>query len=341
MRSSFIASSILHLSVIIFTLAGLPGVETRSFEPDPPVIVELMDIAEISNLPTATAKQVEPPKVKPTEPPKPTPTQVAKVDPQPAPEPEKIDKLPDLPPVPDVPKAQPPEPKLTPKPPEPVVAPVPDAPAIPEPQQPEPEKSEEPPAQPSKQLAKMVPNRKPPPPKKVEKQPKKVPENEKKLGKKKENSEFDKVLQTVENLDKSVDALKTDIQSETLEAQSEVEALSTEERQYNNAVPLSLSEADALRSQLARCWSIPAGAKDAEDLVVRIKVAVNPDRTVASAQIVDQQRMAQDAFYRAAAESALRAVLDPMCSPLRLPPAKYDTWKQMNLEFSPKEMLGL
>ena len=103
---------------------------------------------------------------------------------------------------------------------------------------------------------------------------------------------------------------------------------------------LALSEMDALRYQLARCWNIPSGAMNAEDLIVDIRIEVNPDRTVQSAEIVDQMRYNSDTFFRAAAESARRAVFNPMCSPLALPPEKYEIWKNILIRFNPREMFG-
>jgi hypothetical protein len=34
---------------------------------------------------------------------------------------------------------------------------------------------------------------------------------------------------------------------------------------------------DLLREQLYHCWNIPAGARDAKDLVIEVKVQVGPD----------------------------------------------------------------
>jgi hypothetical protein len=48
--------------------------------------------------------------------------------------------------------------------------------------------------------------------------------------------------------------------------------------------------------------------------------------------------MKSDPFFRSAAESALRAVLNPRCNPLRLPPEKYEQWQTMTLNFDPREM---
>jgi outer membrane biosynthesis protein TonB len=101
---------------------------------------------------------------------------------------------------------------------------------------------------------------------------------------------------------------------------------------------LSMSEQDALRQQLAGCWNIMAGAMNAEDLAVEVRVVVNPDRTVASAEIIDKARYNSDTFFRTMAESALRAVKNPRCSPLRLPPDKYNLWNKMTIVFDPKEM---
>src|SRR5882724_3343569 len=102
---------------------------------------------------------------------------------------------------------------------------------------------------------------------------------------------------------------------------------------------LTASEMDLIREQIARCWNVPAGARDAKDLVVEIRVVVDPDGTVRQATIVDQARLGSDPFFRAAAESARRAFFNPMCRPLRLPPEKYAIWKDLVVDFSPKDIL--
>lgn len=103
---------------------------------------------------------------------------------------------------------------------------------------------------------------------------------------------------------------------------------------------VTMSEMDALRRQLAQCWNLTAssGAAEAEDLKIGVKLIINADRTVQSAEIVDQMRYASDEFFRAAADSAIRAVRNPLCSPLNLPPEKYDQWKSLTIRFDPSEM---
>lgn len=102
---------------------------------------------------------------------------------------------------------------------------------------------------------------------------------------------------------------------------------------------MTMSEEDALRRQLGRCWNVMAGAKYAEDLVVEIRVQINQDRTVRQATILDQGRYNRDGPFRAAAESALRALRNPLCTPLQLPPDKYEHWKTTTIRFDPREML--
>ena len=81
-----------------------------------------------------------------------------------------------------------------------------------------------------------------------------------------------------------------------------------------------------------------AGAKDAKDIIIEIWVAANPDGTVREARIVSTKG-SEESFTQAAADSALRAVRNPRCSPLKLPPEKYNSWKTFTLVFNPREML--
>jgi len=104
---------------------------------------------------------------------------------------------------------------------------------------------------------------------------------------------------------------------------------------------LTVSLQDAMRSQIERCWIIPAGARDAEKLTIKIRIFLNPDGSLARPpQIVDQARMYRPGqeFFRAAAESARRAV--QKCAPLKLPREHYDIWRESELTFDPSKMLG-
>lgn len=102
---------------------------------------------------------------------------------------------------------------------------------------------------------------------------------------------------------------------------------------------LTISEEDALRRQIGLCWNAPVGARDVQNLVVELIIDVNADRTVMNTDIVDKTRYASDSFFRAAADSAVRAVRNPKCSPLELPVDKYDQWKRIDFTFDPRDML--
>ena len=103
---------------------------------------------------------------------------------------------------------------------------------------------------------------------------------------------------------------------------------------------LTLSEEDALKAQIFGCWSIPLGLPYKEDLLVRIKLKLKPDGTLIKTEILDHARMniPGQGFYKVLAESALRAI--QLCQPLKVPTSGYERWKDLQLNFDPREMLG-
>ncbi len=103
----------------------------------------------------------------------------------------------------------------------------------------------------------------------------------------------------------------------------------------SNASKLSQSEMDALRGQVQRCWNIPAGAADAENL--RVSVQFKLDRSGAlegSPEIISGG--GSSGVERASAEAARRAVA--RCAPYNLPADKYDAWADVIVNFDPSEM---
>ena len=102
---------------------------------------------------------------------------------------------------------------------------------------------------------------------------------------------------------------------------------------------LTLSEEDALKAQIFGCWSIPLGLPYNENLLVRIKLMLEPDGSVIKTEILDHARMNKpgQGFYKVLAESALRAV--KLCQPLRVPTTGYEKWKELQLNFDAREML--
>ena len=114
---------------------------------------------------------------------------------------------------------------------------------------------------------------------------------------------------------------------------------SEDNKNLNNSV-LTLSEEDALKAQIFGCWSIPLGLPYNENLLVRIKLELKPDGTISKIEILDQDRMNQpgQSFYKVLVESVLRAI--KLCEPLKVPVGDYERWKEVYLNFEPREMLG-
>ncbi len=103
------------------------------------------------------------------------------------------------------------------------------------------------------------------------------------------------------------------------------------------AAQLSTSEIDLVKQQIEACWNVPAGARDAENLRPEFRVMMNPDGTVRAAQLLNPERL-NDPFFQAAADSANRALLNPRCQPLKLPPQKFDQWQTFTITFDPKDI---
>lgn len=317
-------SVLLHVVIVVVAYFGLPMMK-RDVMMEVPVMVELVTIAEVTNAPQPEVKpekpkeqaKVEEPKPEPPkpEPPKPEPKPEVKVapppPPEPEPEPEPVPEPEEVAIVPPPPEAKPkakkkPEPKPEPKPevkkPEPKPEPKPKAPAA---------------------LAKVKLKKKPKPPDAfasvlktvadLKSQPAPTEPEKKKEKKKKPEPSFEELVS---------------------------KALVSKKRGFDASKPLSWSEIDYVRQQIAKCWSLPAGAKEAENKVIEIGVNMNMDGTVRDARI-NNTGLQTDPFLRAMAESALRAVLNRRCQPFKLPRDKFDRWKTMTLVFNPKEMFGL
>ena len=98
--------------------------------------------------------------------------------------------------------------------------------------------------------------------------------------------------------------------------------------------PLGLSDIDRLRAHLSKCWDPPIGAAGSDTLIVDIIVSLDRDGRVLSAKVDNKLRFNTDRVYKVAAEEAIRATRE--CSPLPLPPEKYEQWKSFVFVFDPR-----
>jgi hypothetical protein len=152
----------------------------------------------------------------------------------------------------------------------------------------------------------------------------------------KQVSEFEKKeLVDLDNIAKLIDKAKEDT-TQVIKKNNDI----TQDQDKNIVTSgLTISEEDALKAQIFGCWSIPLGLPYNEDLLVRIKLMLEPDGSVAKTEILDHARMNKpgQGFYKVLAESALRAV--KLCQPLRVPTSGYERWKELQLNFDAREML--
>jgi hypothetical protein len=315
-------SGALHVGVVAVVLFGLPSLFHRPPPQETPIAVQLVTIA-----PETRATHPNPFKPKPEA--KPEPPVAA-----PAPKPE--------------PKPEPPPP---PEPPPSAASPPPPPPAPPKP---EPATTAPAPPPPPKPIEAQAPT--PPPP---EPKPKPQPQQAHVAPKPKlDPAAFDKLM-------KDLDHKSAEKHPEPAAFDALLKNLTKEQTAQNDEAPrprpkvmasgpassqpkaplgsqLTASENDFLvnliKQQLVPCWNVPAGARDAKELSVRIRASVNQDGTVRNASIVDQGRMS-DPLIRAAAESARRTFFNPQCTPLKLPSDKYEVWKDLDVTFDPRDLL--
>ena len=91
-----------------------------------------------------------------------------------------------------------------------------------------------------------------------------------------------------------------------------------------------------MRSEINRCWRRPDFGPNPERLVVQYRLFLNRDGTVA--QPPQLTSASGDNYMRAAAESASRAIY--ACQPYKLPPDKYNLWRDSVVTFTPQDSYG-
>lgn len=313
MRVGLLSSAFVHVALILWSVFALPDAAPFDVEPVDSLPVDLVPISELTDLqkgvktaelretPSEAQTTPEPPPTPPPQPePEPVGVQEAPQPTPPTPEPEQVAALPE----PAAAEPPPPEPEPEPEPaPEPVQE-----------QQPEPEPAPEPEAEAAEPLKPTpLPRLKPKPPKR------------KKTQTAKKTSQSDQVAALLNKVDPSGGGSRSSSQPASLGS-----------RRGNDNARMTQSELDGLRSQISRCWNPPIGAADAEGLLVRVKMYLNRDGTVASPPKVENS--SSNPFFRAAADSARRAVL--RCQPYSLPADKYDAWQEVIMNFDPRELLG-
>jgi hypothetical protein len=321
MKKELIISVFLHIVVVIILIFGrLPS---RSFKDDEQIIpVDIVSIDDVtqSNKPSQSGPKVDEPKPQPKteDPPKPVP-QSAPEKPQPPksegivekPENEKQEEAQEEPPEEVEPEEEEPQPEHNEAEVEEEVI-----------QEPEPEKQEKPkdPEKPKEVTPPSLPKAKPKLPVKKDK-------------KKEKKEKFQNLLKNL------VDAGKASSQTEE-SVEEDVTTQADESDDLPKGDKMSATELALVKRQISRCWKVDVGAKNIKNLKVPLRIKFNPDTSVKSVEVLDQDRYNSDPFYQAAARRAISALKAPDCTPLKLPLKKYEQWKDIKMVFDPEAMAG-
>jgi outer membrane biosynthesis protein TonB len=300
MRKSLIASFVLHGAILVAALVVLPNPEEFKVKPQDAIEVDISQITDESKR-KATAKVDAPPE--------------KKVAPKKAEEVKKVDPAPKVAPVVKTAAKEP----VAPPPPE---APKPDKPKKEEPKPLDPD--------PLEALIKKV-EEKPKPKeevKKAEVKPEKKAEK-KKPDKKKPELKLDDIAAFLNKEDTEKTAPQQPAEEAGAPELAEADAQGTDDA-------LAATLVDALRQRLTQCWSVPAGAREA-NITVKVKFFLNQDGSVAgSPQVLNPN---PDPIFAATAQSAVSAVMECQLYDF-LPREKFDIWKDITINFNPNMMFG-
>jgi outer membrane biosynthesis protein TonB len=324
MRTGLTISTLLHLALLVWLLVTLPSTKIESTEAIPVDMISDTELTQITaglktgeKTPTPKpivdkvadeTKTVKDPTAKVSDKPEIAPTAAAAPPPPPAPKP----------PETKPPEAKPPEPQ-----PEKAEAkpdkPEPDVDAIAEAlKREEAKKKEE-----AKKLAEA---------KKREEAKKKEEARKREEAKKREQEKFDAA--SIESRLALLDRRAPQRNAATGASLNQVASIGAP---TGAAATLSVSELAALQARLRDCWDVPVGVQNARDLIVTVRIQFRKDGALAADPMVMNRSGAP--LFQVAAEAAVRGIRK--CAPYTfMPPAKYDVWKDVEVNFDPREMFG-
>lgn len=292
------ASLLLHGAIVAAGVVALPSLDSYQVEDFESIPVELVDIEEVSAR-HAVSKEAEEEPEAPPAPPKVEEAEAPKPAPEAAREVEQAAREPEAEPLPEL---------------EPLEELIEAAAAEPEPEpapEPEPEKAEAEPV--------PLPKVKPKPPKRVVEKPK-------------PDFNADEMQALLNKIDETDQAPPKPTEMAGMPRLAEFDSMTGSDER------LAADLVDALRRRIESCWTLPAGARDAGELQIKLQFALNPDGMLSNYPLV-LNASAHPAFD-AAARSAQSAV--KMCEPYNfLPIEKYDLWRDIILTFDPSRIFAL
>ncbi len=107
--------------------------------------------------------------------------------------------------------------------------------------------------------------------------------------------------------------------------------------QSDDTSSLTLGQRGAIGDFVRRCWSTDPGMLDLDKMQVLLTVKTDGSGVVHQAVVADEDRgrVAGDMRLRVFSERAIRAVLDPNCANLPLPPTMLGQVREFTFRFRP------
>jgi hypothetical protein len=106
-----------------------------------------------------------------------------------------------------------------------------------------------------------------------------------------------------------------------------------EEANIKENVEVSISEMDLVIQQLRSCFNPRAGTQIVGNEMVKISAKIDRAANVRkdTVQIIDTNISKSNPYYKAITESAVATLYNPLCSQLKLPLNKYESWKDLKI----------
>lgn len=132
----------------------------------------------------------------------------------------------------------------------------------------------------------------------------------------------------------AVDNTADEIAKALAEAQAEI---ANNKPAVPKGPPLTGGEREGLVLAVQKCWNVPIGVQNADDLAVVVAVELTPDGKLASSpKLIDPAGTPKGAAKQAF-EAGRRALI--RCAPYDLPSDKYEQWRQIEVVFNPEKMV--
>ena len=127
--------------------------------------------------------------------------------------------------------------------------------------------------------------------------------------------------------------LRNEEVSNIIEDDSNEKKLENNEEDTNikESLEVSISEMDLVIQQLRSCFNPRAGTQIIGDEMVKISAKIDRAANVRkdTVQIIDTNISKTNPYYKAITESAVATLYNPLCSQLKLPLNKYESWKDL------------